>query len=130
MTADLSAMGVCVCIYIYIIIHGGFRDLITAASMKKNRLWRFYAVVELSEIMGIGQDQSQLNFDRCIHKLGNGGLQITELVDSIHISAENLYEIQDDTGIAIRESLRHIVEKIFSDINGNFHTPEQQWFLG
>ena len=60
-------------------------------------------------------------------KLGNGDLPIAELPDSIHIPPENLYEIQDHSGISIRESLRQFVEKIFSDINENFHAPEQQW---
>ena len=69
--------------------------------------------------MRIGLDQSLQHFDRCLLKLGNGDLQIAELPDSIHISPEYMYEIQDDSSIAIRESLRHFVEKIFPDIIGN-----------
>ena len=53
-----------------------------------------------------------------------GDLPIAELRDSIHIPPENPYEIKDDSGIAIRESLRHYVEKVFPDINANFHAPE------
>ena len=49
-----------------------------------------------------------------------------ELSGSIFIVSENLYEIQDDSGVAIRESLRQFVEKVFPDINANFHTPDQQ----
>ena len=41
-----------------------------------------------------------------------------------------LYEILDDSGIAIRVSTRHFVEKIFLDNNGNFHTLEQQLIIG
>ena len=66
-------------------------------------------------------------FDRCLLKLGNGDLPIAELPDSIHIPQENLYEIQDDSDITIRESLRQFVEKVFPDINANFHAQEQQW---
>ena len=51
---------------------------------------------------------------------------MAELRDSIHISPENIYEIQDNSSIAVRECLRHFVEKIFPDINANFHAPEQQ----
>ena len=76
--------------------------------------------------MTIGQDQFLLHFDRCILKLGSGDQPIAELPDSINIPPENPYKIQDDSGIAIRESLRHYVEKIFPDINANFHAPEQQ----
>ena len=63
-------------------------------------------------------------------KIWNDDLQMAELPDSIRISHEYLYEIRDDSGIAIGESLRHLMENIFSDINGNFHAPEQQWILG
>ena len=80
--------------------------------------------------MRIGQDQSQQHFDRCLLNLGNGDLQIAELPDSIHISPEQLYEIQDNSGIAIWKSVRHFVENIFPDINGNFHVPLQQWIFG
>ena len=45
--------------------------------------------------------------------------KIAELPDSIHISPEYLYQIQDDSSIAIREFLRHFVEKIFPKIIGN-----------
>ena len=58
--------------------------------------------------------------------LGNGDLPIVELPDSIHIPPENLCKIQDDSGIAIRGSLRHFVEKMFLSINPYFHAPEQQ----
>ena len=67
--------------------------------------------------MTIGQDQSLLHYDRCLLKFGNGDLPIAEQPDSIHIPPENLCEIQDDSGIAITESLRFFVEKIFPDIN-------------
>ena len=43
---------------------------------------------------------------------------------------KTLFEIQDDSGIAIRESIRYFVEKIFSDINACFHAPEQQLIFG
>ena len=55
--------------------------------------------------MIIGQDQFLQHFDRCLFKLGNGDLPIAELPDSIHIPPENLFEIQDDSSNAIRESL-------------------------
>ena len=74
--------------------------------------------------MRIDQDKSLQHFDRCLLKFGNGDLQIAELPDSIHISLEYPYKIQDDSGIAIRECLRHYVEKIFPDINGIIHAPE------
>ena len=51
---------------------------------------------------------------------------MAEMPDSIDIPPENLYEIQDDSGIAIMKCLRLFVEKIFPDINANFHAPEQQ----
>ena len=51
---------------------------------------------------------------------------MAELHDSIHILPENQYKIRDDSSIAIRESLRHFLEKIFPDINANFHAPEYQ----
>ena len=76
--------------------------------------------------MTIGHVQSLQHFDKCLLKLVNGDLQIPELHDSIRISPEYLCEIQDDSGIFIMESIRHFVEKIFSDIDGNFHAPEQQ----
>ena len=80
--------------------------------------------------MRIGQDQSLQHFDRCLLKLGNGDLPIAEQPDSIHIPPGNLYEIQDDSGIAIKESIRHFVEKIFPNINANFHASEKQSILG
>ena len=45
--------------------------IITAASMKKSHLWRFFTDVDLSENMRIGQNQSLQHFDRCLLKLGN-----------------------------------------------------------
>ena len=36
-------------------------------------------------------------------------------------------QIQEDSGIAIRESFMQFVENVFPDINANFHAPEQQW---
>ena len=80
--------------------------------------------------MRIDQELSLQHFDRCLHKFGNGDLQIADPPDSIHISPENLYEIQDDSGIAIMESFMHFMEKIFPDINENFHAPEQLWIFG
>ena len=70
------------------------------------------------------------NIDRCLLKLGYGDLPIAELPDSIHIPPENLSKIQDDSVISIREYLRHFVDKIYPDINANFHAPEQQWICG
>ena len=80
--------------------------------MKKSPLWTIFNVFELSVDMRIGQDQALQLFDRCLLKLGNGDLPIAELPDSIHIQPENPYEIQDDSGIGIRESLRHFMDKI------------------
>ena len=51
---------------------------------------------------------------------------MAELRDSIHIPPENQCEILNDSGIAIRESLRYFVEKIFTDNNAYFHAPEQR----
>ena len=98
--------------------------------MMKSPFWRFFTVIELSENMRISQDQSQQHFDRCLLQFGNGDLPMEELPDSILISPEYPYKMQDDTSIAIRESLREFAEKIFPDINGNFHAPEQQWIIG
>ena len=75
-------------------------------------------------------DQSLQHFDRCLLIFGNGDLPIAELPVSIHNPPENQYEIQEDFGIAIRESIRHIVEKIFPDIIATFNAPEQQLILG
>ena len=72
---------------------------------------------ELSENMIIGQDQSRQHFDRCLPKFGNGDLTIAEMPDSIHILPENLYIVQDDFIIVIRESIRHFMNKKFPDIN-------------
>ena len=58
--------------------------------------------------------------------LANGDLPLRELSDIIHIPPDNLYEIQSDSGIAIRESLRQFVKMVFPDINANFHTLERQ----
>ena len=76
--------------------------------------------------MRIGQDQSLQHFHRCLLIFGNGDLPIAELPDIIHIPPENPYKIQYDSGVSIRESLRHFVEKIFPNIDANFHAPEQQ----
>ena len=70
------------------------------------------------------------HFDRCLIKLGNGDLPMAKLPDSIHIPPENPYKMQDDSGISIRESPRNFVEKIFTDINANFHAPRQLWIFG
>ena len=59
--------------------------------------------------------------------LGNGDIPIAEPPDSIHIPPDNLYKIQDNSGIAIMESHRQFVEKVFPDINADFHAKEQQW---
>ena len=77
--------------------------------------------------MRISQDKSLLHFRRCLFKLGNGDLQIAEPPDSIQIPPEYLFEKQDDSGIGIRESLRHIMEMISSEINVSFHAADQQW---
>ena len=50
------------------------------------------------------------------HQIENGDLPIAEQPDSIHITPENLYEMQDDSGIAIRKSPRQYVDKLFRDI--------------
>ena len=117
-------------LYIYIVIPRGSRAPITAAPMRKIQYWRFFIVIELREDIRICKDQSLQHFDRCLLKLGNEELKIAELPDSINISPEYLCEIRDDSGIAIRESIRHFVEKIFSDINGTFYAPEEQWIFG
>ena len=62
-----------------------------------------------------------------LYKLGNGYLPIVKLPDSIQIPPRYLYEIQHDSCIAIRESLRKFLEKTLPNINANFHAPEQQW---
>ena len=98
--------------------------------MKKNPLWRFFTVLELSENMRIGQEQSLQHFDCSLLKFGNGDLPIAELPDSAHIPPENLYKIQDDSSIAIRESPMHFEDEIFPNSNANFHAPEQQWIIG
>ena len=77
--------------------------------------------------MRIVQDQYLQHFDRCLLKLGNGDLPIAELPDSVHIPPDIPYEIQDDSGIGIMEALMHFVEKIFPNINANYHGPEQKW---
>ena len=79
--------------------------------------------------MRIGQDISQQHINRCLLKVGNGDPPIAEQPDSFHILPENLYEIQDYSGIVIKESLRHFMEKIFPDINAEFHAPGQQWIF-
>ena len=48
-------------------------------------------------------------------------------VDIIHIQPENVDEMQDDCGIAMRESHRMLVRKVFPDINVNLHGPELKW---
>ena len=55
---------------------------------------------------------------------------MAELPDSILILPENPCEIQDYSGIAIRESIRHFMEKIFPDNYSNVHAPEQQLIFG
>ena len=109
------------------VVPRGSRANITAASMKKSPLWRFFTVFELNENMRIGQDQSLQHFDRWLLKLGNGELRTVGEPDSIQIPPENLTEIQDDSRINIKESLMQFVEKIFPDIGANFRAPEQQW---
>ena len=79
--------------------------------------------------MRIGWGKSLQNFDMCLLKLGNGDLTIAELPDSIRIPPENKYKIQDDSSIAIKASLRHSMDKIFPDINANFHV-ESLWIFG
>ena len=69
------------------------------------------------------------HFDRCLLKLGRGDLPIAELPDSIRIPPENLCKLHDDSGIAIRESLRRFMEKIFPDINANVHAPSNSGSL-
>ena len=71
--------------------------------------------------MRIGQNQSLQHFDRCLLKLGNQNLPMAVLPNSIHVPPENLFKIQDDFGFAVRESLRHSIDKIFPEINSNFH---------
>ena len=76
--------------------------------------------------MTIGLKQFSQYFDRCLHKFGNEDLSMAELRDSIYIPPENLYEIQENSDITIKESLRHFVKIIFPDINAKFHAPLQQ----
>ena len=66
------------------------------------------------------------HIDRRLLIVGNGDIPIAEPPNSIHIPHENQYEIQDDSGIAIREATRHFVEKIFHNITANFNATEQQ----
>ena len=77
--------------------------------------------------MRIDQDKSLQHIDRWLLKLGYGDIPIAVLPDSIRIPPENPYEIQEDSDIASRESLRQSMENVFPDINANVHTPEQQW---
>ena len=77
--------------------------------------------------MRIGQDQSLQHLDRCLLILGNGDQPIAELRDSIHIPPDNPYKIQDDSGIAIKQSDRHFVGKIFPDITAILNAPEHHW---
>ena len=113
--------------YEYKVIPMGSRAHITA---KKSPLWRFFNVFELSENMIIGQDQSLQYLDKSLLKSGNGGKPITELPDCIHIPPKNLFEIQDDSSNASRESLRHFMAKIFPDINANINAIAQQMIFG
>ena len=71
--------------------------------------------------MRIGQDQSLQHPNRRLVKLVGGDLPIVVLPNNILIPPEYPCNIQDDLGIAIRDSLRN-----FADINGNFHAKEQQ----
>ena len=79
--------------------------------------------------MTIGLDQFLQNFDRCLLKLGNGDLPIAELRDSSHITPEYMYEILDNSGIAIRDSHRHTVEKIFQTLMqiAMLHSKNESW---
>ena len=80
--------------------------------------------------MRIALDQSLQLFDRCLHKLANGDLPIAELPDSIYVLQEIIYEFQDDSGIAIKDSIRHFVEKMFPDINANLNATVNRWIFG
>ena len=122
-------LGMTIYIYVHIVIPRSSKARITAASMKKSPFWRIFTVFKISKNMTIGQDQYLPHSNRCLLKLGNGNLLIAELPNSIHISPVYLHKIQDESGIAISESIRHIVKKIFSDINGNFNAPEHQWIF-
>ena len=127
--AELNAIEVHLyaCVYIYIHSHPKrFQSPHHSSINEEMPTYENHHCFELSENMRIGQDQSQQHFDMCLLTLGNGDLPIAELPDNIHISPEYLYKIQDDSSIAIRESLRYFVEKIFPDINANLHAPEQQ----
>ena len=91
--------------------------------MKKSPLWRFFTVFELKENMRTGQDPSLHHFDRWLLKLGNGNLLTAEQPDNIRIPPEYLFEIQDESGIALKESLKQFVEKVFSNIKAKFKAP-------
>lgn len=95
------------------VISGGSRAQITAASMKKSTLWRFFTVFEFKVNIISGQDPSLHHFDTWLLKLGNGDLLIAEQSDSIHIPPEYLFEIQDESVTAIKEFLRQFVKKVF-----------------
>ena len=56
-----------------------------------------------------------------------GYLPIARLSGIIHVQPENVYEMLDDCGIAMRESHRKMVQKVFPDINAKLHDPELQW---
>ena len=64
------------------------------------------------------------HYDRCPLILRNGDLPIAELPDSIHIPLEIHTKYKMIPGLAIRESCRHSVEKIFPDITANYNAPE------
>ena len=117
-------------VYIFIVIPRGSRAHITTASLEKSQLWKIFTVFDLSENVRIDKDRSYQHLGRCLLIFGNGDLPIAEQPDSIHIPPVNLCEIQDDSGIAIRVSIRHLVERIFPDITANFNIPEHQWIFG
>ena len=102
---------------------------IEAASMKKGNRCRFINVFKLTANTTINKDQSLQHLDRWRLKFGNGYLPIARLSDIIHVQPENVYKMLDDCGIAMRESHRRMVQKVFPDINAKLHGPELQWIF-
>ena len=80
--------------------------------------------------MKIGQDQSLPHFYRWLLKFVIGDLQISERPDSIDIPPEYLHKVQDHTGIVIRKSHRHFVEKVFPNTNAKFHPSDLHLIRG
>ena len=133
------SMYIYVCIYMYIYIYiyicmyivitRGSGAHITAASMKKSPLWKsslssnsvnaweLVRTIPCSNMTGVFSywEMETSKWQNCL------------TVFTFHLNIYTKYKF--DSGIAIRESLMHFVAKIFLDINGNFHAPEQKWIF-